>query len=80
MTTEKKPNDLATIDDLEGIASKIRSEVVDIITAGGMLRDDDPSNNAAAVLEIVQSVSVIGATLSVVAASTVYVLQSLGVM
>jgi hypothetical protein len=84
MTTEKKPNDLATIEDLNEAGSRIRKEMDDIKTAWTKLSDGDPANNGHAVLEIAQSVSVIVSTLAVAvsaaAASTVYVLQSLGVM
>ena len=84
MNTDKRPNDLATIDDLNTAGATLRKEMADIQTAWTKLSDGDPSNNGPAVLEIAQSVSVIVSTLAVAAsaaaASTVYVLQSLGMM
>ncbi len=76
MTTDKKPTELATIADLQGLAK----EFGDIREAASKFGDGDPTNNAPAALEIIQSLSVIGATLTGMAAFVVYIAQQMGLL
>lgn len=78
--TDKKPAELATIADLDDVRDTLRKEVDDIRGAYGMLRDDDPANDGVALLEIGESLGKIAMSIVGVAAGTLYVLQSLGIM
>lgn len=65
MTTDKKPTDLATVADVQDAIAHVQEglskEVGDIARAWPQLSDGDPSNNAPAAREILQSVGAIGA-------------------
>ena len=65
MTTDKKPNDLATVADLQDAIAHVQEglskEVGDIARAWPQLSDGDPTNNAPAIREVLQSVGAIGA-------------------
>lgn len=77
---EKKPTEPITVADLAEFKNTVLKESADIARAAAKLNDGDPSNNADAVLEIVQSVGVIAATLLGAAAAAVYLAQQLGIL
>lgn len=65
MTTDKQPTDLATIADVQDAIARVQEgvskEVGDIARAWPQLSDGDPTNNAPAIREVLQSVGAIGA-------------------
>lgn len=78
--TTRDPQTPATLADIAEARGVITKEVQDIVAAAVKLQDDDPTNNAGAILEIVQSLGVIGATIVGIAAGTVYMLSELGLL
>lgn len=77
-TLDEAPATIADLEGVKGALATLTKEVSDIREAGAKLRDGDPSNNAGALLEIFQSLGVIGATLMGMAAAAVYIAKEFG--
>ncbi len=77
-TIDESPATMADLEGVKGALATLTAEVSDIRHAAAKLADGDPSNNAGALLEIFQSLGVIGATLMGMAAAAVYIAKEFG--